>query len=318
MIPPFANWLALDYCYNTNMPQTLKHSIIIFLAGICYGLMIPLARAAFALGFDASHITATQYLVSSLIMATFVLLVSRRKMSVKTIIKLAGVGVLASGISIFYYRALELLPSATAVTLLFQFVWMGVLVQAFRERKLPKLLTVVSVITIMVGTFFATGLVETGAAAFSLDPLGLFFGILSAVFYTAYLVASAQVATNLPAANRSLVTSIASFLVAILLFPSFFSSDAVLGMGWVGIGFGLATITCVFLIAYSAPHLPGGLVTIMAASELPSGILCAALLVGDAVSALTILGVIVVLIGIVLSESDTVVALLRKRQGSTD
>jgi drug/metabolite transporter (DMT)-like permease len=275
--------------------------------------MIPLARSAFAGGFLPGQITVAQYLVSMLLMGSIVLVASRRKMPAKTIIKLLGVGVLASGVSIFYYRSLELLPSAPAVTLLFQFVWMGVAVQALRERKLPKPLTIISVAVIMIGTFFATGFAETGADGLSLHPLGVLYGLLSAAFYTAFLVASAKVATSLPAANRTFVTATASFLVALLLYPTFFTSNAFPDIGWIGVGLGLATMIPVFMIAHSAPHLPGGLTTIMAASELPSGIVCAVLLSGDVVSPGIIAGVVIVLVGIVLSESDTIVTLFKSK-----
>jgi drug/metabolite transporter (DMT)-like permease len=299
------------------MSQTLKHSLIIFLAGTGYGFMIPLARSAFSAGFEPAQITVAQYLVSATLMGSIVAIASRRKMPIKTIIKLLGVGVLAAGVSVFYYRALELLPSAPAVTLLFQFVWMGVAVQAIRERKLPEPITIIAVVVIMLGTVLATGFFEVGSEALALHPLGILFGLLSAAFYTAFLVASAQVATNLPAANRSFVTAIGSFLVALIICPTFFSSNAIPDIGWVGIGLGLATMVPVFLIAYSAPHLPNGLTTIMAASELPSGIVCAVLLSGDIVSPGIAIGVVIVLAGIVLSEFKTILALRKPKADSS-
>ncbi|MDR2107840.1 MAG: DMT family transporter [Coriobacteriales bacterium] len=299
------------------MPQTLKHSLIIFAAGVVYGLMIPLARAAFTGGFTVAQIAVAQYLAAALLMGVVVVIASRRRIPLRTVAQLLGVGVLASGVSIFYYRALELLPSATAVTLLFQFVWMGVVVQALREHALPRIWTLLSVVVIMTGTIFATGLVETGLAALALNPLGIVFGLLSAAFYTAFLVASAQVATNLPATNRSFINSIGSLLVAALLCPSFFASDTIINIGWIGLALGLAVVIPVFLIAHSAPHLPSGLVTIMAASELPSGILCAALFAGDIISPSTVVGVVIVVLGIALSESDTLFALLKQKKASS-
>ncbi|MDR0500972.1 MAG: hypothetical protein LBG97_07040, partial [Coriobacteriales bacterium] len=141
------------------MSQTFKHSLIIFFAGCCYGFVVPLVRVAYSLGLTPQQTSTTQYVYSLLTLAIIVLIGFRRKIPLKAIPKLLLIGVAAAGVSMSYYMALELLSAATALTLLFQFVWMGVLWQAIRERKLPRTITLVSVFVILIGTLFATEII---------------------------------------------------------------------------------------------------------------------------------------------------------------
>ena len=292
-----------------------------FAAGVCYGLNIPFVRIIHDNGFATAEIMVLQYIVGVTTLGIIVVLFFRRKISLKAVLRLLGVGVLAAGVSFSYYQALALLPSATAVTLLFQFVWMGVVWQVIRERKLPPLTTIISMFVIMAGTVLATGIVGNNAGELaSLDPLGLFFGLLSAAFYTAFLIASGKAANELPAANRTLFTSLGSLIIALILCPTFFHETLapnITNTGFIlpGIALGIFGILLpVFLIASSSPHLPSGLATIMASSELPSGILCAMLFMGDVVSPLIVLGVVIILVGIVLSQSSELLSYLKNRR----
>ncbi|MDR2672368.1 MAG: hypothetical protein LBC35_03595 [Coriobacteriales bacterium] len=288
------------------MPDKLKYSIVMFVAGSCYGIVVPLVRTAYGVGFSTAEVMVTQYLAAAGAMSLMVLLFSRHKMALVDVVKLLGVGVVAAGVSFCYFRALELLPSATALTLLFQFVWMGMVVQTIRERALPRLGAVLAVILVMAGAVLATGLAETDTALGNLDPLGVLFGLLSAAFYTAFLVLSSKVAIQLPAVNRTMVTTIGSLAVAFALSPTYFSRPMIVEIAPLSLALGLIGICLpVFLIALSSPKLPSGLTTVMASSELPSGVVCAVVFLGDALPLSVALGVVVVLVGIVLSELES-------------
>ena len=288
-------------------------------AGACYGFAIPLVRTIYAQGLTVSEIMAFQYFAGVIALVIIAVLFSRHAVSLKDCFRLLGVGVLASGVSFFYYCAIDLLPSATAVTLLFQFVWMGVVLQTIRERTLPHTETVLSVVVIMLGTILATGVLEQDAhAATSLDPLGILCGLLSAVFYTAFLFTSGKTATHLPALNRTLFTTTGSLIVALVLCPTFFTGTlaphlADPGLLLLTLVLGLTGIVLpVVLIASSSPHLPSSISNIMASTELPSGIICAWLFMGDAISPFIALGVILILAGIVLSQRRDLRAYLKK------
>jgi drug/metabolite transporter (DMT)-like permease len=287
------------------MSTRLRYSIIMFIAGSCYGIVVPLVRTAYAAGFGVGEVMVTQYLIAALLLVVVVVVFSRRHMTLKEFGQLLCVGVVASGVSFCYFRALDLLPSATALTLLFQFVWIGVVIQIVRERKLPKPLTVFAVVLVMIGAVLATGATSEVDSFANLDPLGVLFGFLSALFYALFLFLSGRVAVDLPAVNRTLVSVTASFLVAFTLCPLYFAKPMLLEMPLLGLVLGIVGICLpVFLIAVSAPKLPPGLATIMASSELPSGVICATIFLGDPLTLPVAGGVVIVLLGIVLSELE--------------
>ena len=292
---------------------TLKYSMLVFAAGVAYGSELPLVRAAQMAGFDTSDILKAQYLFAALFLGIFALIFARAKINFKQFLQLALIGALSTGLSFGYYNAMKALPPATAVTLLFQFAWMGVVLQAIVEHKLPSRTTVFAVLIILVGTFLATGVFEPQNWGKVTLP-GILFGILSALCYTFFLFFSGRFATTLPTASRAFVTTIGSIALAFMLAPSFFVAGAVQqgvvqflqGMAIFMIPLAvLGILVPLVLVQVAAPHLQNGVVSIMAASELPAGIVMAALFLNEEVSALVIVGVVVVLAGIVLSQYDS-------------
>ncbi|MDR1713820.1 MAG: DMT family transporter [Coriobacteriales bacterium] len=286
------------------MSQTLKNSLLVFIAGVAYGVMVPLVRGAYTAGFTTMDVMAAQYLFAALALALVALLFFRSRITPKALFQLLGLGVVSCGVSFGYYHALDYLPAATAVTLLFQFVWMGVALQAIIERRLPSRPTWIAVALIFVGTFLAAGVFEQHDLG--LSAIGLFYGLLSAVFYTAFLFLSGKVATSMPTVNRTLFTTMGSFLISFAFTPLLFVSDAFpRGLAIYALPLALAGILApILLIQKAAPHLPAGITTIMAASELPSGIIMAAVFLQEAITPAIALGVLIVLAGIVLSQYD--------------
>ncbi|MCL1847868.1 MAG: DMT family transporter [Coriobacteriia bacterium] len=284
------------------MSKTLKNALLVFAGGWCYGVVIPLVKLGQSLGYSSTDIMAIQYLVGVATLGIVYLAMGRPKVTLKQVLQLAGVGVIAAGVSLFYFNALALLSAAAALTLLFQFVWMGVLLQTIRERRLPNRFSAIAVLLILGGTVLAAGLLKPQDVP--LNALGVVFGLLSAVFYTAFLHFSGRVATSLPTTTRTLFTNMGSLIVTLCISPAsfvnvaFFKDFALFGIPLALLGIVLP----VLLIQKGAPHISDGVTTIMASSELPSGILMAALFIGDAVGVLEWLGVVIILGGIVLSQ----------------
>jgi drug/metabolite transporter (DMT)-like permease len=182
---------------------------------------------------------------------------------------------------------------------------MGILFQAIRERKLPDRTTLLAMVLVLGGTIPAAGILDGFGGP--LDPLGVFYGLLSAVFYTTFLHLSSRVAVTLPTVNRTFFTSTGSLIASLCLAPTLIASTSLptLDYAWLAIPLALIGIVLpVFLIQKGSIGIPGSVTTIMASSELPSGIIMGALFIGDSVSLLEALGVVIILGGIVLSQLD--------------
>ena len=103
-----------------------------------------------------------------------------------------------------------------------------------------------------------------------------------------------------------------SSLITFLFCPTFFASELV-QTTWIKDGIPIALsaqLIPVALLGIGTPYLTTGISTIMASSELPSGIVFSALALSEFPSPLQVVGVIAVLAGIVVSQ----ILMLHKRE----
>lgn len=299
------------------MNRTLAYSLLVFLAGASYGFIVPVVKIASTHGVDVADFLPAQYLIAFFIMGAVTLAKRIAPPKPRELAKLAGIGLFTSCTSLCYYRAVALLPSAVALTLLFQFVWIGVIFESIATRKLPDRPTVIAVVIVLVGTVFAAGIFDSSFA--SLDPAGIAYGLGSAVFYSLFLFTSGKVGTEYAVPLRTMMLALGGFVMTSALNVSFFTEALwdpaiwpyALLLSFIGI------IIPTSLIALGSPKLPAGMVTIMASSELPVGVLAAWLIVSDTPTLPTIIGVVLVLVGIVYNQLPALKESLRKNAKQT-
>lgn len=295
------------------MNKTLTYALLVFLAGSSYGFIVPAVKIASAHGVDVVDFLPAQYLFSFVLMGAITLVRRIPLAAPRELLKLAGIGLFTSCTSLCYYQAVSLLPSAVALTLLFQFVWVGVIINSIAERKLPDRATVVAVALVLIGTVFAAGLFDASFA--ELNPTGIAYGLGSAVFYSLFLFLSGKVGTEYAVPLRTMMLSLGGFFMTSAVNIGFFTDalrDATIWPYAVAMGF-LGIVIPTSLISFASPKLPAGMVTIMASSELPVGVLAAWAIVADTPSAPTIIGVCLVLAGIIYNQLPTLRETLRKK-----
>lgn len=284
------------------MNRTLVNSLLVFIAGASYGFIVPVVKSAGDSGIFPNTFVPLQYLVA-LIVLLVVMFVRRVKWCApKKLASLALLGVFTGGTSICYYTAVSLLPSSAALTLLFQYIWVSVLIECLHKRKAPARSTVIAIVIVLIGTVFATGLLDGSIGA--LDPVGVAFGFASAVFYALFLYYSGMIGTNQPTVLRTTMlvagglvfTSIASPTAFTVALPDPATWPYAVALAVMGILFPIT------LINYASPKLTTGMVSIMASSELPVGILAAWALVGDTPSPLVLFGAALVFVGIIVKQ----------------
>ena len=269
---------------------------------------MPAVKSATAVGVYPADFLPLQYLVALVACLGFALVRRVKFASPRECAKMAVLGVLTGCTSICYYNSVSLLPSAAALTLLFQYVWVSVLIECVVERHLPTPSTVVAVIIVLVGTVFAAGLLEGSLE--TLDPLGVAMGAGSAVFYALYLYLSGRIGVGQPAALRAAMLPAGGLLVTSVANPACYATALFDPNVWpyaVGMSI-LGVILPTTLINYASPKLSTGMVSVMASSELPVGIFAAWALVGDAPTPLTLFGAFLVLAGIVVKQLPAIAA----------
>jgi len=203
-----------------------------------------------------------------------------------------------------YYASLQHQGAALAVVLLFQFTWMGVLVEAVQRRALPSREKLASLGVLAAGTLLASGVAEGSAG--SLSAVGLGLGLLSAVSYTAVILGSGRVALAVDPFVRSAWMVTGGLLVALAVFPPAFLVDGSLLQGglwpWgLALGF-LGMVVPTVCFARGMPQVGAGLGAILGAAELPTATLLATAVLGEQMTALRWTGVLLVLVGVALPE----------------
>ena len=277
-------------------------ALLIFLAGASYGFIVPAVKAAAEIGVHPADFLPLQYLVALAACLGFALARRVSFPSARTCGKIALLGVFTGLTSICYYSSVSLLPSAAALTLLFQYVWVSVLIECVVEQHLPTRSTVIAVVIVLFGTVFAAGIFEGSFQ--TLDPLGVALGAGSAVFYALFLYLSGRIATDQPASLRAAFLPLGGLVVTSLANPACFTTALFDANVWpIAIGMSvLGVILPTTLINYASPKLSPGMVSVMASSELPVGIFAAWALVGDAPTPLALFGAFLVLAGIVVKQ----------------
>ncbi|MED1372821.1 DMT family transporter, partial [Bacillus paranthracis] len=204
---------------------------------------------------------------------------------------------------IFYYASLKTVPASIAIILLFQFVWVGIIIEAVATKTLPSREKVISVIFLLAGTFLSSGLLEKSAGDF--DTTGIILGLLSAVTFATYIFVSGKVAVEVPSLPRGVLLMAGALTLVMIVFPPTFIFNGAISEGLWKYGLGLGTFSIVIpSIAFTIgiPKIGSGLATILGAAELPVTTIMSVFVLKEAVLSSQWFGVSLILIGIAIPQ----------------
>jgi drug/metabolite transporter (DMT)-like permease len=293
---------------------------LVLLGGISYGLLATVIKLAYRDGLGPEDVIGLQYLFgAALIWAAHaaVAAASRWRRGVdataaalrrppwRTLLRLAGVGVSSALTGMLYFLCLRTTDASIAIVLLFQFVWIGIVIEAVLDRRWPSLLRIVAVLLVLAGTVLAAGVVGTGEdSAGSMDSAGLAYGLASALTYALVLIGLGRVGGAASGTLRGAIVGTVSAVVALAAFPPAFlfgprlAEASLYGLCLAGFGIVVPIVS----FAVGMPRVGGMLGTILAAIELPAAVLSAALVLGEPVTPLRWLGNALILAALMLPE----------------
>lgn len=279
--------------------RLLKYALLVFLGACSYGSLSTIIKLGMNDGFKMQQLVGAQYFFGWCMLLLLVLLFSRKKLGLKLAFSLLGAGITISLTGIFYGFAVEELPASIAIVLLFQFTWIGVILEAVVDRKFPSREKCISMIILLIGTILAGGILEPSVGG--ITAKGVIFGLMSAVSFALYIFVSGRVATQVPAVNKSLYMTTSAMIIILIVFsPSFIYDGAIAeGLWKFGLPLGLLGIVIpVLFFSIGVPKLGSGLGAILGAAELPAAVVASVLILHEEVSFLRWVGIIVVLLGI--------------------
>ncbi|WP_273124879.1 EamA family transporter [Metabacillus sp. HB246100] len=282
--------------------STLKYSLYVLLGACSYGLLSVLVKLAYQEGFNIDEVIGSQYLFGFFfILIPFIIL--KKKVTLKEGVMLAIAGTTTSLTGLLYAKSLETIPASIAIVLLFQFTWIGIVLDMIISRKWPDKEKLISVVILFLGTILASGGLTN--KLFMYEISGIIYGLLSAVSFALFIVFSGRVAVTQTSIVRSFFMSTGALLFVLLLFSPDFMFNGSLGEGlWVYgalLGF-FGVLLPVLLFSIGTPKIGGGLATIIGAAELPTAVIASALILNEHVSFIQVIGVIIILIGVAFPQ----------------
>lgn len=279
-------------------------SMLLVLLGSCsFGLVSGVIKFAYAAGLSPAAVTSSQILFGCLIMWLLALMTKGRRPQGRQWPMLLGAGLTMGVTSLAYYNALHHLDASVAIVMLFQFTWIGVILDAVVERRLPNRSTILSLLLLGAGTLLAAGVLEQGGRSLSL--IGVGFGLLSALSYAFMILFSGKVATGVGPFYRGAVMLTGSLCLIFLVYRPTFLIDGPLPNGLLLWGLAAAMSASVIptiCFAIGVPKIGAGMATILGAAELPMAVLVSRFLLSESVSLLQWAGGAVILLAIALPE----------------
>ena len=204
-------------------------SALVFAGGASYGVMATTVKFALADGFQWTQVAASQPLFGTLLFAValaVLALAGKRpvRLSPRGVLRLLGLGLTTCTTCVLYNFALTKLSVAVAITLLFQFTWIGVVIQIVVTRRRPNTAELAAAAIILGGTLLASGLFSEEAGA--MDPLGVACGLLSAVSTALFMFLSGRIGVDLPPIQRGLFVCLGACILGFAVCPGYFASGA--------------------------------------------------------------------------------------------
>lgn len=270
-----------------------------------YGMLATFVKMAYTEGFSTAEVTLSQFSVG--VLGLLLLSLLRQKtansnsqpITKKSVLKLMTAGISMGLTSIFYYMSVQYLPVSVGIVLLMQTVWMGVILEMILHRKVPGSRKILSVFIILVGTLLATNIFKE---SITINWVGIGWGLLAALSYTASVYASNSVELQLPPLKRSLFLILGGLITIACIFHTAinqdFSFDIFLRWGLFLSLFG--TILPPLLFTKGMPLTGMGLGAIIAAVEIPVSVLMAHFVLGEVVNSAQWTGIVLILFSVVL------------------
>lgn len=286
-----------------------KGVALVSIGAACYGLLATIVRLAYNEGYTTAEVTFSQSLIGVLALLVLnIFFKNKTKSSAKIggdVSKNSALKLLLAGTSLgltstFYYFSVQTIPVSVAIVLLMQTIWMGVVVEAIREKRLPSKGKMFSVLAILFGTVLATNMLFDGMKSLALE--GLLWGLAAACSYTVTLSSTNTIALELPLLKRTLLMLLGGLTMVSLIFASDligkFDPTIIWKYGLFLALFG--TILPPILFNRGMPLIGVGLGSILSSIEIPVSVLMAYFILGEQVAGSQWFGILIILATVVV------------------
>ncbi|KMK75057.1 EamA family transporter [Alkalihalobacillus pseudalcaliphilus] len=279
------------------------YPLAVLLGGACFGVLSTFVKLAYEQGFNLAQVTGGQFIIGTILIWFLVLISKKRTVTFKRFSQLVLGGIPMALTGIFYYQSLQTLDASLAIIFLFQFVWVGTLLEYLLDKKKPSKNKMSAILLLIIGSVLAAGVLSSGFEKLALS--GAIWGILASISFSSFAYVSGRVGAELPPIQRSAIFATGGLITTLLIFPPvfLFEPSTVISLAPYGLFLGIFGVTLPpLLFAIGMPHVGTGLGTILSSSELPVALLMSILILQEQVAWIQWLGVLIISIGIVIGN----------------
>ncbi|WP_368885043.1 DMT family transporter [Providencia vermicola] len=288
----------------------LKGLVLVSLGACSYGILSTLVVLAYQAGFSLNDVIGSQTVLGAALLWVFVLAGSAmRKKTLNwptgkqsTLMLLTGTTTGLTGL--FYYASLQYLSPALGVVLFLQFTWMGVAINSIVTRRMPTVMTILSVLFILVGTLLATGLLNSSSVQF--HWLGIVFGLCAALSNAVRVYVSGALAVKTePMMRSAIMVTGGAILTSIVVPPTFLLDFTTFNSLFFSYGLPLAFFGSFFgmwMFAKGTPLIGTSLATIVSSMQLPVTIILSVTVLHLPLEFIQFVGVAIILFGVAIAE----------------
>ena len=278
-------------------------ALMIVIASSSYGILATIVKLAMKAGFTSAEAITSQYVFGFALMLILVIFTQRSlpKLNKAGVVTLVLAGSFTACTGIVYGQALNYLPASLAVVMLFQFTWIGLLMDCLIKKRLPSRIEVISLLFLFAGTILSAGILNVDLSQIAWQ--GWVLGFIAACSFAAFLQINSRPVEGITPIARTFVLSIVALLIiSFVLTPEIIWNGQIFNGLWkYGLALGFFGIVLpIMLFSLAAPKVGGALVSILSAMELPVAIIVSVLVLGEILTYLQMVGIVLVLIGMTL------------------
>ncbi|WP_257351958.1 EamA family transporter [Pseudalkalibacillus decolorationis] len=283
---------------------TGKYIAAVFIGSCSYGILSTIVKFSYEQGISPSIVIVSQFVIGWILMLSLQLLITNQpRLRMKQAMLLMLAGIPTGLVGVFYYLSLARLDASIGIILLFQFAWLGVLLNSIVKKVLPSKKTIISLVLLILGTVLASDI----GGNFNLNPLGVILGLLAAVSYTLFVFLNDKLLPELHPAQRSFYMVSGSLITVLVVFA--YQLFDIINQGHIqfswtnSIFLGLfGVVIPPFLFAYGMPHIGSSMGSILGAAELPVAVICSIFILNEQVTVLQQLGVLIIFLAIIIAN----------------
>lgn len=279
----------------------VRYVLMVLVGAASFGILSSFVKLAYRQGYTTPEVSFIQALLGAIVLWTIVFFTKKESRKPKEIGWLLFTGASIGMTTFLYYLSVKYIPASIAIVLLMQFTWIGILLEWILYGKKPLKMELIVTAVVIFGTLLASGIDFNQSNSLSIKGVG--FVLLASLIYSIYIILNSKTGKEGNWQNRSawIMTGSALSILILNFQPLIFSNHLdfhLLKWGLFLSVFG--TILPPALFAVAIPKVGVTTSGLLMTVELPVAVLTANLVLGENITFVQIIGILIMIAAIIV------------------